>query len=52
MPKFCVDGSTTTVKQIYNGDARRQFDALWQYLQSIDERTADSAPTSQAKAGK
>lgn len=35
MPKLAPDGRTTSVMQIYQGDARRQFDAIWDYLQTI-----------------
>jgi hypothetical protein len=35
MPKFSADGRTTTIQHIYGGDARRQFDAIWRYLQTI-----------------
>ena len=41
MPKFSADGRTTTVKAIYEGDARRQFDALWHFLQSVPPLTAE-----------
>ena len=45
MPKFAADGETTTVKHIYDGQARPQFDALWQYIQSL-EATSRTTPTS------
>jgi hypothetical protein len=35
MPKLAVDGRTTKIATIYDGDARRQFAAIWQYLQSL-----------------
>lgn len=35
MPRFAPDLKTTAVKQIEGGDARKQFDALRQYLWSI-----------------
>jgi len=34
MPKFSPDGATSPLGQVYDGDATRQFDALWQYLHS------------------
>ncbi|MFO0903977.1 MAG: c-type cytochrome [Pirellulales bacterium] len=33
MPKLAPDGKTTKVQHILDGDARRQFEAIWQYLQ-------------------
>jgi hypothetical protein len=35
MPKLSADGRTTSVQHIHQGDARRQFDAIWKYLQTI-----------------
>ena len=35
MPKFSPDGRRTPIQRYFAGDARRQFDALWQYLQSL-----------------
>ena len=35
MPVFAQDGKTTVVSQFYDGDARKQFDALWHYLGSL-----------------
>lgn len=32
MPKLAPDGETTKATNIYNGDARKQFDAAWQYI--------------------
>ena len=37
MPKFVTDGRITKVNHIYDGDARQQFDAIWWYLQSLEE---------------
>ena len=37
MPRFSPDGKTTSVKSIFDGDAQRQFGAIWQYLQTIEE---------------
>lgn len=41
MPKLAVDGRTTKVKNVFDGDARRQFDAVWHYLQTVPNSTAD-----------
>ena len=35
MPKFSPDGKTTDKTQFYDGDAQKQFDALWHYLMSL-----------------
>jgi cytochrome c551/c552 len=35
MPKFSADGVTSPKTDFYEGDAQRQFEALWQYLQSL-----------------
>jgi cbb3-type cytochrome oxidase cytochrome c subunit len=37
MPKFAVDGRRTTAVQMLGGEAGPQFDAIWEYLRSIDE---------------
>jgi len=36
MPKLAADGKTTKVTQILEGDAARQFDAVWEYLQQVE----------------
>lgn len=41
MPKLVVDGKTTKVKDILDGDARQQFDAVWHFLQTVPSVTAD-----------
>ncbi len=41
MPKLVVDGRTTKVKNVFDGDARQQFDAVWYYLQTVPSSTAD-----------
>ena len=41
MPKLVVDGRTTKVKNVFDGDARQQFDAVWHYLQTVPSSTAD-----------
>ncbi|MEE2642773.1 MAG: cytochrome c [Planctomycetota bacterium] len=35
MPKFSEDGRSTSLKSVLGGDASRQFDAVWHYLNSI-----------------
>jgi mono/diheme cytochrome c family protein len=35
MPVFAADGKTTQIREVFDGDARRQFDALWQYIQTL-----------------
>lgn len=37
MPKFSEDGKSTSLKSVLNGDAEKQFDALWHYLNSIQK---------------
>ena len=37
MPRFSPDRKTTAVGNVLDGDARRQFDALWHFLQAIDD---------------
>ncbi|MBC7820782.1 MAG: c-type cytochrome [Planctomycetaceae bacterium] len=41
MPKLVVDGRTTKVKNVFDGDARQQFEAVWHYLQTVPSSTAD-----------
>src|SRR5262249_11849703 len=35
MPRFSPDRATTPVKPFLEGDARRQFEAIWHYLESV-----------------
>jgi type 1 glutamine amidotransferase/cytochrome c2 len=35
MPKLSLDGRTTKRKDLLGGDARRQFEAIWQFIQSL-----------------
>jgi hypothetical protein len=35
MPVFATDGKTTQIREVFDGDARRQFDALWHYIQTL-----------------
>ena len=41
MPKLVVDGRTTKVKNVFDGDARQQFEAVWHFLQTVPSATAD-----------
>ena len=36
MPKLSANGRTTAVTRYYDGDAQRQYDAIWHYLQHYD----------------
>jgi cytochrome c2 len=38
MQKIAVDGKTTALRDVEGGDARRQFDAIWHYLQTLPAR--------------
>lgn len=35
MTKFTMDGKTTAIMDVLDGDARRQFDAIWQFMQTL-----------------
>lgn len=35
MPKFAADGKTTGVTAVFEGDAAKQYDALWHYIQTL-----------------
>lgn len=35
MPKFAADGKTTGVTGIFDGNAHRQYEALWHYIQTL-----------------
>jgi hypothetical protein len=39
MPRFSPDGKTTPVTDLLDGHAARQFEALWQYIHSLDRRS-------------
>ena len=34
MPKLSLDGQTTGLRNVFDGDARQQFEAIWHYIQS------------------
>lgn len=35
MPVFAMDGKTTQIRDVFDGDAHKQFDALWHYIQTL-----------------
>jgi hypothetical protein len=35
MPRYSADGRSTQVREILDGQAPRQFEALWQYLNTV-----------------
>jgi cytochrome c2 len=35
MPKFSQDGKTTPIREVLNGEAFRQYEAVWHYLQTL-----------------
>ena len=39
MPKLAIDGKSTKVTRILDGDANRQFDAIWAFLQETETST-------------
>jgi hypothetical protein len=42
MPKLSADGRTTGATSILNGNARQQFEAIWQFLQTVERAPAES----------
>jgi hypothetical protein len=40
MPSFIAEDGTTPIKGVLEGDAARQFDAIWHYLLSLDPALA------------
>jgi hypothetical protein len=40
MPRFSADGVTTKVTEVLDGDARQQFQAIWEYLEQLGEQPA------------
>ncbi len=38
MPKFAPDGHGTALKDILDGDARKQFDAIWHYMATLPDK--------------
>ncbi|WLD11726.1 ThuA domain-containing protein [Planctellipticum variicoloris] len=41
MPKLAADGKTTKATAILDGDAKKQFEALWHYIQTVTPETAE-----------
>jgi hypothetical protein len=39
MPVFAPDGKTTQLRDTLDGDARKQFDALWHYIQTLPPKS-------------
>jgi mono/diheme cytochrome c family protein len=39
MPVFATDGKTTQIRDVFDGDARRQYDALWHYIQTLPAKS-------------
>lgn len=37
MPKFAADGQMTPLRDVLGGDARKQFDAIWHYMQTLPD---------------
>jgi hypothetical protein len=37
MVKLAPDGKTTKVTSFYDGDAAKQFEAIWHYIQSVKD---------------
>jgi hypothetical protein len=35
MTKFTMDGKTTAIRDVLGGEAHAQFDAIWQYMQTL-----------------
>ena len=41
MPKLSLDGKTSPVVTVLDGDAARQFEAIWHYIQSLPDKGRD-----------
>lgn len=35
MPKLAMDGKTTPLREVFDGDAARQFEAIWHYILTL-----------------
>ena len=44
MPQFSADQTTTPITTVLGGDARKQFDAIWHYLQTVPDNPQKSSP--------
>ncbi len=40
MIKLSPDGKTTPIQNVFDGDAHRQFEALWQYMQFVSQESS------------
>ena len=40
MRKFSQDGKTTPIRDVLDGDAFRQYDAVWHYIQTLPPKQA------------
>ena len=38
MPKFAPDGHTTALKEVLDGDAHRQFEAIWHFIAGLPDK--------------
>jgi len=43
MPKFALDGKTTPVAQVFEGNASRQFEAIWHHIRSLPDTSPADA---------
>jgi cytochrome c2 len=41
MPVFSQDGKTTALRGVFEGDAQRQFEAIWHYMQTLPGKEKD-----------
>ena len=41
MPVFAMDGKTTQIREVFDGDAHRQFEAIWHYIQTLPGKDKD-----------
>ncbi len=39
MPVFATDGKTTQLRDVFDGDARKQFDSLWHFIQTLPAKS-------------
>ena len=37
MPRYADDSGKTFLTNFYEGDAKKQFDAMWEYFESVKE---------------
>ncbi|WP_437221665.1 ThuA domain-containing protein [Planctomicrobium sp. SH661] len=46
MPRLAADGLTTKIRTHYDGDAQKQFEAIWNFIQSLPAEPASESPVS------